>query len=270
MIDVRSRLLKLTLCRQLLNIDEDMPYRPKIGITTRLDCETRRFYLNRDYAEAILAAGGTPFYIPLLPDEGYVSDMVSLADGVLLPGSASDPDPAYWNEDPNPNLGRVIPERDKTDLLVLEEVESRALPVLGICFGMQILNVSRGGSLIQDIESEIKGPVKHQQGIPLDRNSHSIRIASGSILEKTLGVALPTARVNSHHHQSIRNVGRNLRPIAWANDGVIEAVEETRKGRFGLGVQWHPELSWSWDSLSGQVFNVFVEACSEKASLRAT
>lgn len=257
-------MLKLTLGRQFLNIDVDMPYRPKIGITMRLDSETRRFYLNRDYSEAVVAAGGTPVQIPLIADASYIADVVSMLDGVLLPGSASDPDPAYWNEDPHPMLGRVIPERDKTDLLVLEEIEMAGLPVLGICYGMQILNVSRGGSLIQDIESDIEGSVKHQQGIPLDRNSHSIRIASGSIIETTLAVGSLTAKVNSHHHQSIRNVGRNLRPIAWTNDGVIEAVEDTRDGRFALAVQWHPELSWTWDELSKKLFSTFVSVCSQK------
>lgn len=239
-----------------------MAYRPKIGITMRLEHETNRFYLGRDYAEAVEAAGGTPIHIALIPKDEFITDVVSTLDGVLLPGSASDVDPGYWNEDPHPKLGRVVPEKDKTDAMVLVEVEKRALPVFGICFGMQSLNVSRGGSLIQDIESDVKEPVQHQQGIPRDRNSHSIKITAGSIIEKALGVGSLTTKVNSHHHQAIRNVGKNLRPIAWANDGIIEGVEDTREGRFAVGVQWHPELSWSWDALSGNLFRMFIEACS--------
>jgi putative glutamine amidotransferase len=146
--------------------------------------------------------------------------------------------------------------------MVLKLAEAKNLPVFGICYGMQSLNVSRGGSLIQDIESEIKEPVQHQQGIPRDRNSHTIRIASGSVIERALGVGSLTTKVNSHHHQAIRNLGKNLRPIAWANDGVIEGVEDTREGRFAVGVQWHPELSWSWDELSGNLFSSFIERCS--------
>lgn len=243
-----------------------MAYRPKIGITMRLEHETRRFYLGRDYAEAIYAAGGTPIHIALIPEEEFVRDVVASLDGILLPGSASDLDPAYWNEDPHPKLGRVVPEKDRTDLMVLAEAERRDIPVFGICFGMQSLNVSRGGSLIQDIESDVKEPVQHRQGIPRDRNSHSIRIAAGSIIENALGVGGKTTKVNSHHHQAIRNVGKNLRPVAWANDGVVEAVEDTREGRFVLGVQWHPELSWRSDELSGNLFRIFITACSRESS----
>jgi putative glutamine amidotransferase len=241
-----------------------MAYRPKIGITMRLEHETDRFYLGRDYSEAIEAAGGTPVHIALIPKEVFIEELVSTLDGILLPGSASDIDPAYWNEDPHPKVGRVIPEKDQTDLMVLAEAEKREMPVFGICFGMQSLNVSRGGSLIQDIESDIKDPVQHQQGIPRDRNSHSIKIAAGSILEKALGVGSLTTKVNSHHHQAIRNMGRNLRPIAWANDGVIEGVEDSREGRFSVGVQWHPELSYVTDDLSKNLFRTFVEECSKR------
>jgi putative glutamine amidotransferase len=239
-----------------------MAYRPKIGITMRFEHETRRFYLGRDYADAIEAAGGTPIHIALIPKEHFITDLLSALDGILLPGSASDVDPAYWNEEPHPKLGRVIPERDQTDLMVLAEAEKREMPVLGICYGMQSLNVSRGGSLIQDIDSDIKEPVQHQQGIPRDRNSHSIKIAAGSIIERTLGVGSLTTKVNSHHHQAIRNVGKHLRPTAWSHDGVIEGVEDTREGRFAVGVQWHPELSRTRDELSENLFHRFVAECS--------
>ena len=228
----------------------------------RLEHETNRFYLGRDYAEAVEAAGGTPIHIALIPKEEFIIDLVSDLDGILLPGSASDVDPGYWNEEPHPKLGRVVPEKDQTDLMVLAAAEERGMPVFGICFGMQALNVSRGGSLIQDIESDVKEPIQHQQGIPRDRNSHSIKLTAGSVIEKALGVGSLTTKVNSHHHQAIRNVGKNLRPIAWASDGVVEGVEDTREGRFAVGVQWHPEVSWSWDALSGNLFRLFVDACA--------
>ncbi len=241
-----------------------MAYRPKIGITMRLENETNRFYLGRHYSEAIEAVGGTPVHIALIPKQEFIADLLATLDGILLPGSASDVDPAYWNEDPHPKLGRVVPEKDQTDMMVLAEAEKRGLPVFGICFGMQSLNVSRGGSLIQDIESDVEEPVQHQQGIPRDRNSHSIKIASGSIIEKALGVGSITTKVNSHHHQAIRNLGKNLRSVAWANDGVIEGVEDTRGDRFVVGVQWHPELSWVWDPLSSGLFKLFTEACAQR------
>ncbi|MGD9627953.1 MAG: gamma-glutamyl-gamma-aminobutyrate hydrolase family protein [Pyrinomonadaceae bacterium] len=238
-----------------------MAYRPKIGITMRLEHETNRFYLGRDYSEGLEAFGATPIHIGLIPNREYVADLMSTLDGVMLPGSASDIDPYRYGEDPHPKLGRVIPEKDEIDLLVLAEAERLGMPVFGICFGMQSLNISRGGSLIQDIESQVDEPVQHQQGIPRDRNSHSIRVEPESLLEKALGVDAQTVKVNSHHHQSIRNIGKNLRATAWANDGIVEAIEDDREGRIVIGVQWHPELSWKNDTLSGNLFSFFVESC---------
>lgn len=231
----------------------------------RLELETRRFYLGRDYSEAVQGAGGLPVHIPLIPDEGYIGSLVEELDGILLPGADCDVDPAFYGEDPHPKLGRVIPEKDKTDRLVLEHAERLELPVLAICYGMQALNVSRGGSLIQDIEAQIDGCMKHRQGEPLDRHSHSVSIAEKNLLFDVGGKA---ATVNSHHHQAVRRTGRDLRAIAWANDGVIEAIEDVRPERFVLGVQWHPELAWEKDKLSRGIFERFVSACSTRADTR--
>ena len=117
-------------------------------MTMRLELATRRFYLGRDYSEAVEAAGGTPFHIGLIPKREYISRMLADADGVLLPGSDTDVDPARYGSEPIPAFGRNIPEKDETDLLMLEEAESRGIPVLAICYGMQILNVYKGGTLI--------------------------------------------------------------------------------------------------------------------------
>ncbi|MBC7900359.1 MAG: gamma-glutamyl-gamma-aminobutyrate hydrolase family protein [Saprospiraceae bacterium] len=237
---------------------------PRIGVTMRLDLETRRFYLGRDYSEALEAAGAVPVHIALIPKTEYIAEILKDLDGILLPGSDSDVDPEYYGEDPHPKLGRVVPEKDQTDLMVLAEAERLDLPVLGICFGMQSLNVSRGGSLIQDIASQIDDPIKHEQGIPRERNSHSIRIEPGTILESLAGKGSGQVKVNSHHHQAIKTVGKELSATGWTNDGIIECIEDTRDNRFVLGVQWHPELSWNSDALSKAIFDSFVRACSEK------
>jgi putative glutamine amidotransferase len=225
----------------------------------RLELETRRFYLGRDYSEALDAAGGLPVHIPLIPDPGYVREVVKGLDGVLLPGSDSDVDPAYFGEDPHPKLKKVVPEKDSTEMLVLSEAEKQKLPVFAICYGMQALNVSRGGSLIQDIDSQVVNSVKHEQGAPLDRNSHRVRIADSGILSALAGSE--EVKVNSHHHQAIRSVGSNLVATAWAGDGVIECIEDSRVDHFALGVQWHPELSWRSDELSASMFKRFVSEC---------
>src|SRR6476620_3735526 len=149
-----------------------MAYRPKIGLTMRLELETRRFYLGRDYSEALEAFGALPVHIPLVPKREYIEHLLSGLDGLLLPGSDTDVDPAYYGEEPHPLLGTVITEKDETEQLVLEIAEDLGLPIFASCFGMQALNVSRGGSLVQDIGAQIENGIKHQQGKPLRRNSH--------------------------------------------------------------------------------------------------
>jgi putative glutamine amidotransferase len=238
--------------------------RPRIGITMRLELETDRFYLSRYYSEAVEAAGGIPVHISLIPRAEYISGVLDNLDGILLPGSDSDVDPLRYNREPHPKLGAVHPLKDMTDTLVLEEIERRGTPLLAICFGMQILNVMRGGTLIQDIESQMPEAIKHQQGAPRDRQSHRVRLLEGSLLAELAGSA--SALVNSHHHQAIETVGRDLIATAWTADGLVEALEDPRPERFALAVQWHPEIAWERDDFSKELFTSFVRASSRYAA----
>ena len=230
----------------------------------RHELETERFYLARDYSEAVEAAGGTPVHISLIPRAGYIEEIVGRLDGVLLPGSASDVDPARYGRDPHKRLGAVHTLRDETDALVLGAAERRGLPLFCICYGMQAWNVFRGGTLIQDIESQVSQAIKHEQGVPRARPSHRLRVQPESLLARlTGGEAL---FVNSHHHQAIETLGRDLKATAWAGDGLVEAVEDTTPGRWAVGVQWHPELGWASDKLSRGLFEAFINACRAPAS----
>lgn len=234
--------------------------RPLIGIAERLNVEDT-FYLRRYYSEAIEAAGGIPIHIPLIPRREYLAALCARLDGLVLSGSNSDLDPQLYGEEPHPKLGPVVPERDETDLLLLELAEARAIPVLAICFGMQSLNVARGGTLVQDIESQIANPIKHEQGQVYHRPSHSVRLEEDSLLAQLAGAE--SVRVNSSHHQAVAKLGRNLRVIAYAPDGVIEAIIDDRADRFALGVQWHPEIAWQQDTLSQVIFARFVFEASQ-------
>jgi putative glutamine amidotransferase len=242
--------------------------RPLIGITMRHELETERFYLARYYGEAVEAAGGIPLHISLIPKREYVGALVERLDGVLLPGSASDVDPSRYGRDPLPGLGVVHPLKDETDALVLSEIERRGLPLFAICFGMQIWNVARGGTLVQEIQSQFPEAIKHEQGPPRERRSHLVRFVAGSLLSEMAG--MEEERVNSHHHQAVETVGENLRATAWATDGLVEAIEESRAGRWGVGVQWHPEIDWRGDRLSERLFQDFVDASTEFAKKQAT
>jgi putative glutamine amidotransferase len=236
--------------------------RPRIGITMRIELETDRFYLSRYYSEAIEAAGGAPCHISLIPRHDYITSIVDGLDGFLLPGSDSDVDPVRYSAEPHPALGSVHPLKDETDLLVLDEVERRGLPLFAICFGMQVLNVHRGGTLIQDIATQMPEAIKHEQGIPRDRPSHRVRLLAGSTVA---GLANnESVLVNSHHHQAIETVGRDLVATAWTSDGLVEALEDPRSDRYVLGVQWHPELGWNRDHFSQSLFNRFISEASQK------
>jgi putative glutamine amidotransferase len=235
-------------------------YRPRIGITMRIESETERFYLSRHYSEAVAAAGGVPVHISLIPRRGFIASVIDQLDGILLPGSDSDVDPLRYGAEPHPKLGTVQSIKDETDLLVLEEVENRRLPLFAICFGMQVLNVFRGGTLIQDIGSQMPHAIKHEQGAPRDRPSHRIELSEESLLFSL--AQSQNVLVNSHHHQALEKVGRDLSASAWSSDGLIEAVEDGREDRFVLGVQWHPELGWTNDHFSQALFNLFVDEAS--------
>src|SRR5713101_2472947 len=241
--------------------------RPRIGITMRIELETNRFYLSRYYSEVVETAGGLPVNIPLIPRADYIAGVMDSLDGVLLPGSDSDMDPQRYGQQPRQQLGSVHPLKDETDLLVLAEIEKRRLPLFAICYGIQSLNVSRGGTLIQDIASQVPNAMKHEQGVPRDRHSHRVQILEDSMLGKLAGSE--EAPVNSHHHQAIETLGRELVATAWATDGIVEAVEDPRSDRFVLGVQWHPELGWRHDKLSQALFKRFVSEAQKFAENRS-
>lgn len=238
-------------------------HRPRVGIPMRIELETDRFYLSRHYSEAVEAAGGIPLHISLIPHPEYVAAAVEDLDAILLPGSDSDVDPLRYGHEPHPALGSVHSIKDETDLLILEQIEHRRLPLLAICFGMQVLNVSRGGTLIQDIGSQVQGAIKHQQGAPRDRPSHRVKILEESLLSSL--AESESALVNSHHHQAIETVGRDLVATAWTSDGLVEALEDPRSDRFVLAVQWHPELGWQKDNLSRALFSRFVSEATQYA-----
>lgn len=234
----------------------------------RLDIETGRFYLGRDYSEALENSSAVPVHIALIPKIEYLREILESLDGLLLPGSNSDVDPLIYGEEPLPRVGQIIPEKDETDLMLLAAAEKLKLPVLGICFGLQTLNVSRGGSLIQDIESQVDNCLKHEQGKPPKRNSHSITVKENSLLARLItknrkGREGNDVRVNSSHHQAVKNIGKNLIATAWAKDGVVECIEDVTEDRFVFAVQWHPELSWQFDDLSKNIFQTFVDECAK-------
>ena len=185
-----------------------------------------------DYVHAVERAGGRPLLVP--PAEDGVEETLDALDGLILSGG-SDLDPELYGQDAHSETIGVVPQRDRAELALLERALARDLPVLAICRGSQVLNVARGGDLVQHLP-EVVGDEKHKHtpGVFAD---HDVAIEAGTRLGGLLGDRAP---VKSHHHQGFGRVGEGLRVTARADDGTVEAVEDPSR-RFALGVLWHPE-----------------------------
>lgn len=210
-----------------------------------------------DYEESVRRSGGDVRVLDLQTDDPAA--VVRTVDGLLLPGGR-DVDPALYGEPPHRAFMAAEPGRDVWEIALVQEALAADLPLLAICRGIQVLNVARGGTLIQDIPSELEGAVNHQVREPPHAMAHDIWIAEGSLLGRLLRERIEddTCPVNSRHHQAIRTIGRALIVTATAPDGAIEAVEDPAQ-RFCLGVQWHPENFYRTGEFRG-LFEGFVEA----------
>jgi len=184
------------------------------------------------YVRAVERAGGRALLVP--PDDDGVEETLDALDGLVLSGG-NDVDPTAYGAEPHAATGGVRPERDRAELALLEGALARDMPVLAVCRGSQILNVARGGDLVQHLP-EVVGDEKHRE-TPGVFSAHGVRVDPESRLGGLVGERAP---VQSHHHQGFGRVGGGLRETAWADDGTLEAVEDPSK-RFALGVLWHPE-----------------------------
>jgi putative glutamine amidotransferase len=196
-----------------------------------------RITLNSTYVRALEAAGLVPLAVPtiLAPDRAAAALEAGGVRGLVLTGG-EDVAPGRYGAAPHPRLEEVDPTRDAAELALIAAARARRLPILAICRGIQILNVALGGTLYQDLGSELPGSLPHAG----QTTHHSVRVEPGSLLERTLGAR--SATVNSRHHQAIRDLAPGLRAVAWAEDGVIEGAElADATAPWTVAVQWHPE-----------------------------
>lgn len=196
----------------------------------------REMALGLKYLQAIERAGGLPVVLPPL-DLAAVGPLLGRLSGICLSGGP-DLDPQTYHARPHPQLGPTEPDLDRFELALARDADERGLPILAICRGAQALNVARGGVLYQHLPDEVESSLRHRQAQPGDRPTHAVEIAPGSRLARVLGRT--SVRVNSFHHQAVKELGRDLHAVAWAEDGVIEGIEALER-EFVLGVQWHAE-----------------------------
>jgi putative glutamine amidotransferase len=212
------------------------------------------------YAAAVEQSGGIPVSVPLHATQEEQARLIAGAQGVLLPGSHADVNPEKWNELLHPQSTPADPLREAADELLLQDAFNLQKPIFGICYGMQSMNVWRGGSLLQHLETS----VNHTPGRHIVE-AHPVAVTPGSRLAglvQSAQSATAPVLVNSSHHQAVARIGDQLKPVAVSPiDGTVEAVEG-RPGPFVLGVQWHPERTIDSSPLSRELFRAFVEAAA--------
>jgi putative glutamine amidotransferase len=211
------------------------------------------------YIAALQSSGATPIIVPLRESQDRVAKLLAGAQGVLLPGSRFDVDPERYGAARIPECGPADPGRTAVDELLLQDAFNLHKPVLAICHGMQTLNVWLNGSLIQDLNTELRTAVNHSPGREVI-NAHPIQIAKGS---RMAGITRLDEQqmVNSSHHQALGRLGDRLRLAAASpEDGVVEAIELDSPEHFAMGVQWHPERTFAAKELSREIFKAFTEA----------
>lgn len=241
---------------------------PLIGITSA-SVEIKGKLFNRMYApvaQAIAAAGGLPVFIPTHLDEPTLRALYERLDAVMLPGGP-DVDPSFYGAVRHPMTVEIDDARDQLELTVARWAVNDDVPVFGICRGHQVLNVALGGTLVQDIPSEVETGINHYlaSDMPRDTRSHDIQIDDNSRLANILGTT--HIEVNSLHHQSVQKAAPGVTVTAYSPDGIIEALEAPDR-HFVLSVQWHPEDLYQGDEAMMRLFSAFVQAAQERATAR--
>lgn len=214
------------------------------------------------YIRALQSAGAVPVVIPLTERPDRVARLLASVQGVLLPGSPADVDPQTYGEGRLPACNPSDPPRSAVDELLLQDAFNLRKPLLAICYGVQSLNVWRGGSLIQDLAAEGKITIDHAPGRTVEQ-AHAVQIAGDSRLAGLAAASPAPVFVNSSHHQALKTPGDNLRVTAVSSeDSVIEAVELNSLDHFVLGIQWHPERTYTSSELSRAIFSSFIQAAA--------
>ncbi|MBI5316800.1 MAG: gamma-glutamyl-gamma-aminobutyrate hydrolase family protein [Nitrospirae bacterium] len=239
--------------------------KPIIGVTPDFNAGDRKewggreptYFLRARYIRAIEELGGVPLVLPLHADRTTRRHILHNLDGLLITGSGPDLPPSLYGERQRFPFTIVSERRASFELDIVRLAKQADLPLLGICGGMQTMNVACGGSLIQDIPAQISKPLQHRQQTPATNLSHTIRVAPGSLLRRIVRSA--SMRVNSSHHQSVNVVAPSLIASAQASDGIVEAIESPAH-RFFLGIQWHPEFLFDRYPLHRRLFEAFLRA----------
>lgn len=214
--------------------------------------------LQQRYTRALLDAGAVPLVLPITSHRTAIEKLIESVDGLVISGGNFDIHPRLYGEESIEAVGQINEERTDFELELISLALKRDIPLFGVCGGAQAINVTLGGSLYQDIDTQIPDALEHQQGSLKGRGGHRIKIYAGTRLRQIVG--RDTLEVNTTHHQAVKKLGRGLIVNAATEDGVIEGIE-SKDHMFMLGVQWHPEFLAQTDPVQRQIFASFVSAC---------
>ena len=228
---------------------------PKIGLIVNVE-DDQRINVHGAYGRSVELSGGVPLALPYIESEEIIDAFIDLCDGFLFTGGA-DVAPSYYGEEKKDTCGETEPNRDKLEMAVLSRALESGKPIMGICRGLQIINVAMGGKLYQDIPTEFETEIHHQQTEGDNDPSHTIIIENGSPLESIIGKREMTG--NSFHHQGIKSLAEGLKVSAVAADGMIEAVYAPDK-RYLRAYQWHAERLYRFED-NKALFDDFINAC---------
>lgn len=231
-----------------------------IGVMPLVDKERESLWMLPAYMEGIEAAGGIPVIMPLTNEEETLHRLSDMADGFLFTGG-QDVSPALYRKKAGEYCGESCQKRDSMEKILLSIAIREEKPVLGICRGIQLINAALGGTLYQDLPTEYASDLEHHQKPPYDVAAHGVKLVTGTPLSELLGEE--TMEVNSYHHQAIRELAPVLKPMAYAEDGLVEAVWMPEH-RFLWAVQWHPEYNYRVSAESRKLFKKFVDTCSRR------
>jgi len=243
--------------KPIIGITADYTLDSRVGLITSLGLHEQDWImLARDYTTAVEKAGGVPLLIPVVENVDTLERVLDLVDALLFTGG-NDVDPYWYGENPRPGLGALNPDRDRCEMWLMRNALSRDLPVLGICRGLQVLNVAAGGTLYQDLKTERPAGINHTVlEAPKWHTAHRVTIEEGTTLFSVYNTRY--LRVNSLNHQAVKSLGEGLRVAASADDGLTEAVEASN-GRFVVGVQWHPEMMIEKEPTAALLFLRLIE-----------
>lgn len=219
-------------------------------------------YVGNNYVNSISKSGAIPILLPIVDNDEQIENQIKLIDGLLISGGY-DVDPQFYNEEPLEKLEAIYPKRDIYEIKLINFALKHKKPILGICRGFQILNVALGGSLYQDISYRENTFVKHSQNAEPHQVTHTIDIDEDSALFQIANNR--QEKVNSFHHLALKNIGKNLKVVACAKDGVPEAIESTKETPFILGLQFHPEMMFASNDFAQNIFKYFVNKCDKKS-----